>query len=128
RAVHSLHASPEPARGVVGVVRARRELAVPAFRRQPRLDVELLRGGRAEVARGDVDDAVRQAETTDDLLFYRENALVLVERRLGLDEREHLDLVELVDAEDAARVLPVRSRLAPEARRIARVARGQVVG
>ena len=46
----------------------------------------------------------------------------------GAHEREHLDLVELVDAEDAARVLAVGAGLAPEARRVARVARRQRVG
>ena len=38
---------------------------------------------------------------------------------LGLAVREHLDLVELVHAEDAARVLAVRAGLAPEARGVA---------
>ena len=41
-------------------------------------------------------------------------------------EREHLDLVELVRAEDAARVLARRARLAPEARGDAAVAQRQV--
>src|SRR4051794_36689254 len=47
---------------------------------------------------------------------------------LGLDEREHLDLVELVDAEEAARVLAGGARLAPEARGEARVAARQGPG
>ncbi len=44
----------------------------------------------------------------------------------GLDEAEHLDLVELVDAEDAARVAAGRTRLAAEARGEAGVAQRQV--
>ena len=50
------------------------------FRRQPHLDVVLLRRGGAEIAGGDVHDAVRQAEPADDLLLDREDALVLVPR------------------------------------------------
>ena len=42
-------------------------------------------------------------------------------------EREHLDLLELVRAEDAARVLARRAGLAPEARREPAVAQRQVV-
>ena len=67
-------------------------------------------------------------EAADDLLLDREDALVLVPRLVGRAVREHLDLVELVHAEDAARVLAVGAGLAPEARRVARVARRQRVG
>ena len=52
---------------------------------------------------------------------------MLLARPLGVHELEHLDLVELVDAEDAARVLAGRAGLAPEAGREARVAERQVV-
>ena len=47
---------------------------------------------------------------------------MLVPRRRRGREREHLDLVELVHAEDAAGVLAVGAGLAPEVRREARVA------
>ena len=46
----------------------------------------------------------------------------------GLDEREHLDLVELVDAEDPARVLAGGAGLAPEAGRDPGVAARQLAG
>jgi hypothetical protein len=52
---------------------------------------------------------------------------VLVARLVRRDEREHLDLVELVHAEDAARVLAGRTRLAAKARREARVAARQLL-
>ena len=55
-------ADAEPARLEVGRVRGRRDLAVALLGREPRLDVVLLRRRRAEVARGDVDDAVGEAE------------------------------------------------------------------
>ena len=61
------------------------------------------------------------------LLLDRQQPLVLVDRRRRLDEAEHLDLVELVHAEDPARVAPGGARLAPEARREARVAQRQLV-
>ena len=73
----TLHTRAEPPRRVVGVVRARRELAVPALRRKPPLDVVLLRRGGAEVAGRDVHDVVREPEPADDLLLDREDAVEL---------------------------------------------------
>ena len=105
--VPPFHAGAEPARRVVEVVRARGELAVAAFRRQPRLDVVLLRGGRAEIAGRDVHDPVGQAEPAVDLLFDREDPIVFFPRPVGMRVAEHLDLVELVHAEDA-RACPCR--------------------
>src|SRR6185436_13018887 len=55
-------------------------------------------------------------------------ALVLLRRPGRLDEREHLDLVELVDAEDAARVAAGGAGLAPEAGGEAGVAQRQLLG
>ncbi len=52
---------------------------------------------------------------------------MLVLRVLGEDVREHLDLVELVHAEDAPRVLAVGAGLAAEARGEARVAQRELV-
>src|SRR5436190_6763329 len=118
----------EPARRVVEVVRARRELAIPALGGKPGLDVVLLRGGRAEVAGGDVHDAVRQFERGEDLLLDREDTFVLVPRFVGVRVAEHLDLVELVHAEQAAGVLAVGAGFAPEVRRHARVAERERVG
>src|SRR5690606_34865730 len=103
-------------------VRRRRELEVALLRGQPRLAVELARGARPEVARGGVDDAVRQVDETQHLLLPAEQALVL---RLGVRRvavGEHLDLVELVHADDAAHVLAVRAGLAAVARAPAGVA------
>src|SRR4051812_5062664 len=52
-AVDAAHARVQAARGEVEVVRARVRLAVAALRREPPLDVVLLRRRRAEVARRD---------------------------------------------------------------------------
>src|SRR4051812_38166208 len=73
---------------VVGRVRAGGDLAVALLGREPRFDVELARGRRAEVANRDVDDAVREAELADQLLLDREQALVLGARLLGRDQDE----------------------------------------
>ena len=81
-----------------------------------------------EVAGRHVDDAVRDAEFLHELLLDREQVLMLVARVFRPHVREHLDLVELVSAEHAARVVARRAGLAAEARRVAGVAERQVVG
>ena len=53
---------------------------------------------------------------------------MLGDRVLGRAEREHLDLVELMNADDALGVLAVGAGLAPKARREPDVAQRQVVG
>ena len=70
-------AGAEPARLVVGGVRARGELAVALLARDPGLAVELARRRGAEVADRDVDDAVGDLERGEDPLLDREDALVL---------------------------------------------------
>ena len=67
------------------------------------------------VARGEQQSPVRQAETLQHLLGVRREQLVLRGRILGRREAHELDLVELVHAEQAARVLARRARLAAEA-------------
>src|SRR5699024_939093 len=86
-------------------VGGRGELAVGALGGDPRLAVVLPGRRGAEVATRDVDDAVRQAHRLEHLLLEAEQSLVLGVRLLGLAPREHLHLVELVDADDAAGVL-----------------------
>ena len=64
-------------------------------------------------------------ERLEDALLDRQQSLVLGRGLVrGGHEREHLDLVELVHAEDPARVLAGGARLAPEAGREAGVAAG----
>src|SRR5262249_30332908 len=61
RAALAPKARAKPPGREVRVVRAGCQLAVPAFGRQPHLDVVLLRRGRAELLGRAADDAVRQA-------------------------------------------------------------------
>src|SRR5262249_43484044 len=128
RTAAALHARAESARGIVGVVRARRDFAVRAFGREPHFEVVLLRGRRTEIAGCDVDDAIRKSEPADNLLFNRQDALVLGFRLIGNAEHEHLDFVELMHAEDAARIFAVGSRLAAEACGEAAVAGREITG
>ena len=117
-------AAAQSPRLVVGRVRGRGELPVSLLARDPGLAVELAGRGGAEIADRDVDDPVGDLERGEDALLDREQALVLVLRRRRLDEREHLDLVELVDAEDPAGVLAGGAGLAAEAGRDPGVASG----
>src|SRR6202035_3099725 len=94
---------------------------------EPRLDVVFLSRRGTEVIHRDRHNAVWNRELLTDLLFDRQQPLVLGGALRRQDEREHLDLVELMDPEDAACVPPRRTRLAPEARREPRVAEWQRV-
>src|SRR5215218_6419418 len=93
-------------------VRRRGELAVGLLRGHPRLDVVLARGARAEIAGGGVDDAIAQAERLQHLLLPAEEPLVLGFGLGGGDIAEHLELVELMHADDAPGVFAVAARLA----------------
>ena len=66
-------------------------------------------------------------ELLHELLLDLEQAVVLLARPLRPREHEHLDLVELVHAEDPARVLAGGAGLAPEAGRVAGVPQRQLV-
>src|SRR5690606_12822501 len=88
----------------VGGVRAGGQFAVALLAGNPTLTVELAGRRVTEIAHRDVDNPVRDLECGKDLLFEGEDPLVLVGGILGLDEREHLDLFELVHPEDSPRV------------------------
>ena len=123
RAAADLHR----ARLVVRAVRARHQLAVRAVPGEPALQVVLLRRRVVQRARHDVHHAVRQVQRLVELATVLDHVLVHVPALLRLADHELLHLVELVHAEDAPRVLPVRARLLPEVRREARVLQRQVL-
>ncbi len=107
-----------------GAVRGGGELAVGVLGGDPRLDVVLAGGAGSEVARRRVDDAVGEAEVLHHALLHGEQALVLRLRVGGVDVGEHLELLELVHADDAAGVLAVGDRLLAVPGRPAGVADG----
>src|SRR5262245_14016027 len=111
---------------VVGGVGAACQLAIAVLAGYPALAIELAGRRRSEVADRDVDDPIRDLEGGEDALLDREDPLVLRPGSVRLDEAEHLDLVELVHAEDAAGVAAGRPGLSPEAGRDAAIALRQV--
>mmetsp|Transcript_15509 Transcript_15509/g.41924 ORF Transcript_15509/g.41924 Transcript_15509/m.41924 type:complete len:537 (-) Transcript_15509:794-2404(-) len=108
----------EAARLVVGAIGARDQLAMRLGAGEPRLEVVLLGGGVVEGARDDVDHAVRDAERLVELLAVGEHRVLHRPRLIAVGRRDAklLNLLKLVDAEDAELVAAVRARLLPEAR------------
>src|SRR5687768_13434961 len=88
----------------------------------PDLEVVLARLDEAHLARAHEQDAVGEAEALEEDLRPLGQPFELRLRLAGRDEADHLDLVELVDTEDAARVPPGGTRLAPEAWRVGGIA------
>src|SRR5690606_10003718 len=96
----------------------RGNLAVLALPRQPYFEVMRLRRAEADVTRAQRDDAIRQAEQLENPLGVTGHLLQRGIRIRGLHDLHHLDLVELMLADHAARVLAVGTRLGTEARRV----------
>ena len=115
-AVAVAHPNAQPAGLELGAVRGRRHFAVLALRRYPRFAVVLARSTRPEVAGSDVDHAVRHLERVEELPLPRQQSLMLGCGVSRIAEGEHLDLVELVNADDALGVLAVRAGLPAKAR------------
>ena len=86
----------------------------------------MLRLGEAHLAGAHQQHPVGQPEALEEDLGAFGHPLERGVRVLGPLEQDHLDLVELVDAEDAARVLAGGAGLAPEAGRVRGVADRQL--
>ena len=115
------------ARLIVRAVRARGDLAVLVLCGEPDLEVVRRRRREAHVARAELDDVVRQLEEAQDVFSRVDHRVELVPARLRLDEFDELDLVELVLANEAARVAASAAGLGAEARRVAAVVLRQLV-
>src|SRR5690349_12467741 len=89
----------------IAAIGAARNLAIGVLTRQPDLDVIGLARGKAHVARAEKHDAVRQVQPLQDRLGAGGHALVLVLGFIGVRDRHQLDLIELMLAQHAARVL-----------------------
>ena len=108
---HALHPGVEPSGRVLAVVRAGGQLAVRGLRTAatPRGRTSSPRPRRGHRSRCRRPGTADRAPPTMRLLD-REDPLVLVGGHVRLGEREHLDLVELVHAEDPRGVLAVVCR------------------
>jgi hypothetical protein len=83
--------------------------------RQPDLNVIGLARAEADIAAAQVHHAIVQTKALHDRFGAAEHALMLVDRFLGGSDRHHLNLVELVLAQHAARIAPGRTRFRAEA-------------
>ncbi len=101
----------------VAAHRTGRNLAIRVLARQPDLDIVGLSGPEPHVARTQHHRAVRQVEAFKHLFRAARHALVFIERGRFVGDRDQLDLVELVLAQHAARVLAGRAGLGAEAGR-----------
>src|SRR5215213_8577982 len=117
-----------PAGLVVAEVRARAHLEPALDAGRPHLEVVLLRLDEAHLAGAHQDDAISQTEALEEELGPFRQPLECGRRLVGLLEEHHLDLVELMHAEDAAGVLAGSPGLAPEAWGVGGVADRKLVG
>ena len=85
-------------------------------------------GAEADVTGAERHHAIRQVEALQDLLGIADEQLELGVRVLGLHDVHQFDLLELVLADHAARVLAVGTGFAAEARRVRSVAARQRAG
>src|SRR5439155_22195000 len=113
--------APEAQVGAAGLegleVRAGRNLLILAARGKP--DFQVIGLGRAEtqIGRTQRHHAVGQVQSLEDYARVAREGFELVIRLLGQGELHQLDLLELVLADDAARVLAVGAGFAAKARR-----------
>ena len=105
------------ARLEVAAVRAAGNFFVCVVAGQPHLDVVGLARGKAQVARAQRNNAVGQLELLQQIFGFGSHALELGIGIFGRGKLHHLDLVELVLANDASRVAAGRASLFAEARR-----------
>ena len=111
---------------VVGAVGAGDKLAVLLGAGEPAFEIVLGGGGVVEGAGDDGDDAVGEAELLVPLLRGGDHALEFFPALVGLDDAELLDLLELVDTEDAEGITAVAASLLAEARGVSGVADGKL--
>ena len=100
---------------VVQAVGARNQLAVGALARKPGLEVVFAGRGEVEVARDNVDDLIREADRLAEILGGLDHGVEHLPRFGGVAEHKLLDLLKLVDPEDALGVAAVRPNLLAEA-------------
>src|ERR1019366_7479204 len=106
-------------------VRAARDLEPALLAGRPDLEVVLLGLGEPELAPAHEEHAVRDLELPEQRLHVVAQSVELLVACRGVDPLQQLDLVELVDAVEAAHVLAVAPGLPAEAGRVGAAAHGQ---
>src|SRR5690348_14734350 len=89
----------------LAAIGAARDLAIRRLPRQPDLDVIGLARGEAHIAAAEEHHAIGKPEPLQHLLGACGHALMLGLGVLGMRDRDELDLLELVLADHAARIL-----------------------
>src|SRR3546814_19900266 len=100
---------------LIGAGRAARNLAIPLLAGQPDFEIIGARGREAHVAGAQFHAAESEAELGEQGFGARRHPLVLGFGLVGGGDRDHLDLVELVLAAEAARIAAPGARLRAEA-------------
>ena len=96
-------------------VAARGDFQPRVVPRRPELQIVAFRRREGHVAVAQPQDAVVEAQAAQDVFGVGHQRFEFVVAGLGRHELDELDLVELVDADEPARVLARRARFAPEA-------------
>src|SRR5690242_15466506 len=105
-------ANRRPPRLVRFVIRAGGYFLVSVLAREPDFDVVRLRGGCAEITAAQHYRAISQTQALQNIFGIGGKLLVLVVAVFRMREFHQLHLLELVIADDAAHVAPIRSSLA----------------
>src|SRR3546814_14802246 len=114
---------------LIGAGRAARNLAIPLLAGQPDFEIIGARGREAHVAGAQFHAAESEAELGEQGFGARRHPLVLGFGLVGGGDRAHLGLVELVLADEAARIAARGSRFRAEGwRQLGQTYRGVFLG
>src|SRR5699024_11651183 len=102
-------------------VRGRSQLTVSILSRDPSLGIKLAGSRSTQVTAGNVDDSIVQVHRIEHLALHGQQLLMLLLGVFRLAIGEHFNLVELVDAQNAAGILTVGTSFTTETRRPASV-------
>lgn len=111
---------------IVRTIRARDQLLVTPLEREPSLQIILLRRRQIQRARNDAHDPIRNAQALIERLRVGDHRVEHLPRLLRRGDAELLDLLELVDAEDAPHVAPGGAGFFAETGRVAGILDGKL--
>src|SRR4051794_3233260 len=113
-----LEAQVHPSRLEVFEIRAARDFEISILSGRPHFQVVSLSRTKPEISRAKLNHAVVQAQRLQDPLGVRRQRLMLVIGSLRRGDLHHLNFVELMNANDPARLASCRSSFTPETRRV----------